>query len=69
MHLFYYQLTPLFQNILKIPILIFKYSDEWFTFLKYRGVPYTNNQSERLLRQAVIKRKISQQFESDKHID
>jgi len=57
------------KNITKVSNYMFKYSGEWFTFLKYRGVPYTNNQSERLLRQAVIKRKISQQFESDKHID
>lgn len=41
-----------------------KYSDQWFTCLKYRFVEPTNNASERDIRKGVIARKISGQHRS-----
>lgn len=47
---------------------ILKRKNHWFTFLKYEYVDPTNNRAERDIRQQVLKRKISQQNRSTKHM-
>lgn len=47
---------------------ILKRQGQWFTFLEYSFVDPTNNRAERDLRPMVIKRKISQQSRSTKHM-
>jgi transposase len=45
---------------------LWKHSDELFTFLDYPAVPFDNNLAERMIRPAVILRKISQSNRSEK---
>jgi len=52
------------KNADKLMNYIIHYWDDWFTFLEYRKVDPTNNHAERMLRHAVLKRRISQQHRS-----
>lgn len=51
--------------VLNLVLRITKYSDDWFTCLKYPYVEPTNNSSERDIRKSVIARKISGQHRSE----
>ena len=51
--------------VLNLVLRITKYSDDWFTCLKYPYVEPTNNSSERDLRKNVLARKISGQHRSE----
>ena len=56
------------KNALRLKQYILKQQGKWFTFLKYEYVNPTNNRAEQDLRHPVIKRKISQQNRSTKHM-
>ena len=56
------------KNALRLKQYILKQQGKWFTFLKYEYVNPTNNKAEQDLRHPVIKRKISQQNRSTKHM-
>lgn len=56
------------QNASALKQYILKRKKQWFTFLKYAYVDPTNNRAERDLRHLVLKRKISQQNRSTKHM-
>jgi len=43
--------------------------ESYFTYLLHKGVPATNNKAEQLLRHAVIKRKLSFGFKTQKGAD
>lgn len=56
------------KNALALKHYILKRQDQWFTFLEYEYVNPTNNDAEQKLRHIVLKRKISQQNRSTKHM-
>ena len=56
------------KNALRLKQYILKQQGKWFTFLKYEYVAPTNNKAEREIRHPVIKRKISQQNRSTRHM-
>jgi len=56
------------KNALSLKKYILKQQGKWFTFLKYEYVAPTNNKAEREIRHPVIKRKISQQNRSTRHM-
>ncbi len=56
------------KNTLRLKKYILKQQGKWFTFLEYPYVDPTNNRAERDLRHEVLKRKISQQNRSTKHM-
>ena len=56
-------------NLVSVLNYILEYFDDWFTFLKYRGIEPTNNRAERALRPLVVQRKVSQHTWSDEGRD
>ncbi len=56
------------KNALRLKQYIMKRKNFWFTFLEYQYVNPTNNDAELDLRHPVLKRRISQQSRSTKHM-